>query len=252
MVNEGRGFFPSSGVRRGVAEPFGVAVKLPIPVRAESPIYSSASRRRGRSRSRRATLALGAAGLLVVAALIGLAYSGSRQELAEGTRVAGVDVGGLSRGPQWRGSTSGSARWPRRPRRSRPETGVRACRESARGRARLASCGRRGRARRGRLRPDPRAPPTAHAVLRRRGASSTRGLELGARVRPRRDRDASRSHSSKRRARAARLAVETVPEELPEPGSSGMPPPRSSFERWDDSTASGVPVASPSLSPPRP
>ena len=78
--------------------PFAVAVKLPIPVRAESPIYSSASRRRGRSRSRGATVALGAAGLFVVAALIGLAYSGSRQELAEGTQVAGVDVGGLSRG----------------------------------------------------------------------------------------------------------------------------------------------------------
>jgi vancomycin resistance protein YoaR len=71
---------------------------LPIPVRAESPIYSFRSRRRVRSRSRAATIALSAAGLLVLAALIGLAYSGSRQKLAEGTHVAGVDVGGLSRG----------------------------------------------------------------------------------------------------------------------------------------------------------
>ncbi len=37
------------------------------------------------------------AGLVVLAVLVGLAYAGSRQQLAEGTRVAGVDVGGLSR-----------------------------------------------------------------------------------------------------------------------------------------------------------
>jgi vancomycin resistance protein YoaR len=37
------------------------------------------------------------AGLVVLAVLVGFAYAGSRQELAEGTRVAGVDVGGLSR-----------------------------------------------------------------------------------------------------------------------------------------------------------
>ncbi len=66
-------------------------------MRAESPIYSSASRRRGRSRSRGATVAFFAVGVLALAALIGLAFSGSEQELAEGTRVAGVDVGGLSR-----------------------------------------------------------------------------------------------------------------------------------------------------------
>ncbi len=40
---------------------------------------------------------LGITGAAALAVLIGLAYAGSRQELAEGTRVAGVDVGGLSR-----------------------------------------------------------------------------------------------------------------------------------------------------------
>ena len=51
-----------------------------------------------RSRSWSATVALCAAVLLIFAALVGLVYSGSGQKLAEGTRVAGVDVGGLSRG----------------------------------------------------------------------------------------------------------------------------------------------------------
>lgn len=66
-------------------------------MRAESPTFSSTSRRRSRSRSAVVTVALCGAGLLILAALVGLAYSGSRQELAEGTRVAGIDVGGLSR-----------------------------------------------------------------------------------------------------------------------------------------------------------
>ena len=42
-------------------------------------------------------LALAVAGVVVLATLVGLAYAGSRQELAEGTRVAGVDVGGLTK-----------------------------------------------------------------------------------------------------------------------------------------------------------
>lgn len=66
-------------------------------MRAESPIYSSASRSRRRSRSARLKAAVSAGAALVLAALVGLAYSGSRQELAEGTRIAGVDIGGLSR-----------------------------------------------------------------------------------------------------------------------------------------------------------
>jgi vancomycin resistance protein YoaR len=65
-------------------------------VRADSPIFSSTSRRRSRSRSTLVTAALCIAGLVALAVLVGLAYAGSSRELAEGTQVAGVDVGGLS------------------------------------------------------------------------------------------------------------------------------------------------------------
>jgi vancomycin resistance protein YoaR len=44
------------------------------------------------------TLALAAGLVLLVGLLVGLAFAGSRQELAEGTYVAGVDVGGLTQG----------------------------------------------------------------------------------------------------------------------------------------------------------
>ncbi|MDH4101912.1 MAG: VanW family protein [Thermoleophilia bacterium] len=66
-------------------------------MRADSPILSSTSRRRSRSRSTLVTAALGIAGLVALAVLVGLAYAGSSRELAAGTQVAGVDVGGLSR-----------------------------------------------------------------------------------------------------------------------------------------------------------
>lgn len=65
-------------------------------MRAESPLYASRVRRRGRGRSALLSLALGAGVLLVIAVLVGLAFAGSSSELAEGTRVAGVDVGGLT------------------------------------------------------------------------------------------------------------------------------------------------------------
>jgi len=65
-------------------------------VRADSPIYSSTSRRRSRSRATLVTAGFCIAGLVVLAVLVGLAYSGSSRELAEGTHVAGVDVGGLT------------------------------------------------------------------------------------------------------------------------------------------------------------
>ena len=42
-------------------------------------------------------LALAVGGVVLLAVLVGLAYAGSQQELAEGTRVAGVDVGGLTK-----------------------------------------------------------------------------------------------------------------------------------------------------------
>ncbi len=43
------------------------------------------------------TLALAAGGVALLAVLVGLAFAGSRGELAAGTEVAGVDVGGLTR-----------------------------------------------------------------------------------------------------------------------------------------------------------
>jgi len=65
-------------------------------VRAESPLFASSVRRRGRGRPALLKLALAAALVGLIALLVGLAFAGSRQELASGTRVAGVDVGGLT------------------------------------------------------------------------------------------------------------------------------------------------------------
>jgi vancomycin resistance protein YoaR len=72
------------------------AARLPGSVRVESPLVASSVRRPGRGRSALLTLgvAAGIAALLVL--LLGLAFSGSRRELAEGARVAGVDVGGMA------------------------------------------------------------------------------------------------------------------------------------------------------------
>jgi hypothetical protein len=67
-------------------------------VRSDSPIYSSGARQQGRSRSAPVTLAIGAGVLVLVGGLLGLAFAGSRQKLAEGTQIAGVEVGGLTHG----------------------------------------------------------------------------------------------------------------------------------------------------------
>jgi vancomycin resistance protein YoaR len=66
------------------------------PVRADSPLFSHRARRQGRSRSALVSLVLVAGTFALVSVLLGLAFAGSPQELAEGTEVAGVDVGGLS------------------------------------------------------------------------------------------------------------------------------------------------------------
>jgi vancomycin resistance protein YoaR len=66
-------------------------------VRVDSPLVASSARRRARSRSALLTLLAVAATAALVALLFGLAYSGSERQLAEGTSVAGVDVGGLTR-----------------------------------------------------------------------------------------------------------------------------------------------------------
>ena len=69
--------------------------RLPASVRADSPFLASSVRRRG-GRSAVWSLALGTALVLVLAALVGLAFAGSSSELAEGTHVAGVDIGGMT------------------------------------------------------------------------------------------------------------------------------------------------------------
>ncbi|MFO7572143.1 MAG: VanW family protein [Gaiellaceae bacterium] len=65
-------------------------------MRAESPLFTPSARRRRRSRSTPLTLAVGLGVLALLAILLGFAFAGSRQQLAEGTRVAGVDLGGLT------------------------------------------------------------------------------------------------------------------------------------------------------------
>jgi vancomycin resistance protein YoaR len=69
--------------------------RIPGSVRAESPLFSPRARPRARHLSARATLLIGAGLVVVLALLVGLVFAGSRQELAPGTYVAGVDVGGL-------------------------------------------------------------------------------------------------------------------------------------------------------------
>jgi vancomycin resistance protein YoaR len=66
-------------------------------VRTESPLYLPHSGGRRRSLSTRAIVALAAGVAAFLAVLVGLAFAGSRSELAAGTQVAGVDVGGLTK-----------------------------------------------------------------------------------------------------------------------------------------------------------
>ena len=66
-------------------------------MRAESPLFAPRSRDRRRTRSTAVVLTAAAAVVAVVALLVGLAFAGSRSELASGTEVAGVDVGGLTK-----------------------------------------------------------------------------------------------------------------------------------------------------------
>ncbi|MBA3376208.1 MAG: hypothetical protein H0U00_10415, partial [Actinobacteria bacterium] len=65
-------------------------------MRADSPLIAPHARRRGRSRSLLVTLAFVAGFFAVVGVLLGLAFAGSSRELADGARVGGVDVGGLT------------------------------------------------------------------------------------------------------------------------------------------------------------
>src|SRR5262245_14591416 len=66
-------------------------------MRAESPLYAPRQHARKRSRSGLAVVAVVGGVVLVLAVLVGLAFAGSRSELAAGTQVAGVDVGGMTK-----------------------------------------------------------------------------------------------------------------------------------------------------------
>ena len=65
-------------------------------LRVDSPLYSPRARPRRRAVTAPRTLALAAGIAAALAILVGLAFAGSRSELAAGTQVAGVDVGGLT------------------------------------------------------------------------------------------------------------------------------------------------------------
>ena len=66
-------------------------------MRVDSPLYSPRARRRRRTLTLSRAIAGTAGVVLLLAVLVGLAFAGSQNELASGTEVAGVDVGGLTR-----------------------------------------------------------------------------------------------------------------------------------------------------------
>ncbi len=66
-------------------------------MRAESPLYTPRSSARRRARPSTAIVVGVVVAVAALAVLVGLAFAGSRSELASGTEVAGVDVGGLTR-----------------------------------------------------------------------------------------------------------------------------------------------------------
>jgi vancomycin resistance protein YoaR len=66
-------------------------------VRSDSPIYTTSRRRRKEGLSTSVAVSLVVGGALLLGGLLGLAFAGSSRELAEGTTIAGVDVGGLTK-----------------------------------------------------------------------------------------------------------------------------------------------------------
>jgi len=66
-------------------------------MRADSPLYAPRTRDRKHAFSTPAVAAAAVAVVATLAALVGLAFAGSRSELAAGTHVAGVDVGGMTK-----------------------------------------------------------------------------------------------------------------------------------------------------------
>ena len=66
-------------------------------MRAESPLYTPRDRTRRRARPTPVALLVVAGAAASLAVLVGFAFAGSSSELASGTHVAGVDVGGMTK-----------------------------------------------------------------------------------------------------------------------------------------------------------
>jgi vancomycin resistance protein YoaR len=83
---------------RGNGRTRAAAGRISGSVRAGTPLYTSGARPRARGRGRSAgwTLAALVALVALLGVLIGLAFAGSSRVLAEGTHVAGIDVGGMT------------------------------------------------------------------------------------------------------------------------------------------------------------
>ena len=162
----------------------------------------------GGARARRSVV-LGGAALLVglLAILVGLAFAGSPSELAAGTQVAGVDVGGLTKREaiakldalfEQRSDdpvefVAGKSSYSLRGEPTRRPAGLERRRRGS-------------RTRRRRLRPASWLSPDPRARVRRRGPATPRRLERRARVRTRPDRRGRESAPAERCARAARAA----------------------------------------------
>jgi vancomycin resistance protein YoaR len=73
------------------------ATRIDASLRVDSPLYSPRARRRRRTLTVSRAIVGTAGVVLLLAVLVGLAFAGSQNELASGTEVAGVDVGGLTR-----------------------------------------------------------------------------------------------------------------------------------------------------------
>ena len=164
---------------------------------------TTAGRLRSRARARSGYLrrrASSPAALVVVAIGVGFAFAGSPDELAPGTKIAGVDVGGMTaaRGAgAAREAGRDDGRRARRLRRRRPPAG-RSARATLGVERRLARRGRGGAAPRRRLRLRPRLPAPRAPLLARSRSTPTANVVPGrGRLRGRR---ARRRRSTGRRA----------------------------------------------------
>ena len=225
-------------------------------MRAESPLYAPRAATAARSPHRRGRRRRRGGRSRALAILVGLAFAGSRSELAPGTEVAGIDVGGLTKREAVAKLDALFEQTVGRPGRvRRPATSSYSFAANQLGvqpdwSAAVAAAGRAGR----RLRPAARLSPHPRPRVRRRGAPAARGLECRARVRARPDRRGRRIV-----ARGARRScvVDSGSGSFPSrraASSTVRPRPRSSFAhsvRWSGRRARRslpVRVTAPSVS----